>query len=130
MIRMLVAVAVMTFATTAQAGIYRCTITRSMDGLRAEARRVLEGLTKQFNPIVLNTETGFVRFGRGGAGHQWTVSQSGEAFGEQQASGDWVFVGPTTANEIIRCPMQLLGLAIATIAVVMISGVRKRQIPQ
>lgn len=102
MMRVLVAVMVMTFATTTQAGIYRCTITRSVDGLREEARHVLEGLTKRFNPIILNTETGFVRFGSGRVGHQWTVRPSGEAFGEQQDSGDWVFVGPTTANQIIR----------------------------
>lgn len=102
MIRVLVAVMVMNFATTAQAGIYKCTIARALDGLRDESQRVLEGLTKQLNPIVLNTETGFVRFGSGRAGHQWTVRQSGDAFGEQQDTGDWVFVGTTTVNQIIR----------------------------
>jgi hypothetical protein len=102
MIRLLVVVTMLAFATAAQAGIYRCTISKASDGLSDQSQEALNGLTKQFNPIVLNTETGFVRFGSGRAGHQWTVNQSGEAFGEQQGSGDWVFVGPTTVNQIIR----------------------------
>lgn len=103
MIRALIAAMMLAFATTAQAGIYRCTITKAFDGLRDQSHQALEGLAKRFNPIVLNTETGFVRFGIGRAGNQWTVSKPNEDLGEQEGSNDWVFVDPaSTVNQIIR----------------------------
>lgn len=107
MIRVLVAVMVMAFATMAEAGIYRCTIQTPFDGFTDQPKDVLDQLSKQYNPIILNTQTGFVRFGRVSKGRQWTIGQVGDENG-QGGGWDWEFVrrlpklGKGGTYEIIR----------------------------
>ena len=83
------AVLLSSMTTTAQAGIYKCTIKGAVSGLDGKLKAALEHVVKHNNPLIINTATGFVRKGRV-RGTTWEVSQRGQERGIRRG-WDWEF---------------------------------------